>query len=160
MNIALTEQTAAAAASEPVRSLAGQGSQISLSSSGGSHSYSSRDHRSPRFRPVPGAPSSSESDDDNQGFHDPLEQIARRLFDEFDLNGDGLQDLKEFRALGATLNMPPVTEESYKGVCKDLGISDSDGGIPFEKFLQIYSDPSFGANLAEDFTIVFGEAPP
>lgn len=33
-------------------------------------------------------------------------------------------------------------------------------GIDFEKFLVIYSDPDFGANVAEDYAIVFGEAPP
>ena len=68
---------------------------------------------------------------------------------------------QESQALGLALNMqPPVTAEGYKDLCKELGVSDCDRGIPFGKFLVVYSDPSFGANVAEDYTIVFGKAPP
>ena len=50
---------------------------------------------SPGFRAVPGVPSSSEDEDDEQS---PLERIARCLFDKFDLNADGYHDL-QVRAL-------------------------------------------------------------
>lgn len=115
---------------------------------------------SPGFRAVPDVPSSSTSEDDEHDTQDPLERTARVLFDKFDLNGDGFHDLHESQALGVALNMQPaVTTEGYMGLCKELGVRDCDRGIPFNKFLLIYSDPSFGANLAEDFAIVFGKAP-
>ena len=115
---------------------------------------------SPGFRAVPDVPSSSTSEDDEHDAQDPLERTARMLFEKFDLNGDGFHDLKEYQALCAALNMQPVvTIEGYTGLCKELGVRDCDRGIPFNKFLLIYSDPSFGANLAEDFAIAFGKAP-
>jgi hypothetical protein len=116
---------------------------------------------SPGFRAVPDVPSSSTSEDDDDDTLDPLERTARVLFDKFDLNGDGFHEQQECQALGVALNtQPPVTTEGYMGLCKELGVRDSDRGIPFDKFLVIYSDPSFGANLAEDYAIVFGKAPP
>ena len=56
---------------------------------------SARESHNPGYRAVPGVPSSSESEDGEQG---PLERIARSLFDKFDLNADGYHDL-QVRAL-------------------------------------------------------------
>ena len=72
-----------------------------------------RESHSPGFRAVPGAPSSSEDEDDEQS---PLERIARCLFDKFDLNADGYHDL-QVRALhiSPVYHSSPHTLRSLRG---------------------------------------------
>lgn len=72
-----------------------------------------RESHSPGFRAVPGVPSSSEDEDDEQS---PLERIARCLFDKFDLNADGYHDL-QVRALhiSPVYHSSPHTLRSVRG---------------------------------------------
>ena len=112
---------------------------------------------SPGFRAVPAAPglTSSESDDDA----DPFERTVRAIFDFFDTDRDGYHSLEESQALAEALNQPAVTREGYDGLCKDL-LCDGRNGIDLRGLMLIYSDGEFGANLAEDYSLIFGEAPP
>lgn len=81
------------------------------------------------------------------------------------------ENLPLFRIVFVATTSPPGLQCTERGreiyLRKDcplllplLDCTAGERGIDFEKFLVIYSDPDFGANVAEDYAIVFGEAPP
>lgn len=95
------------------------------------------------------------------------EKVARAqmVFQLFDVDGDGYHNLQESQALGRALEGVAAADhdvdaDEFAAMCVDLG-ANPDRGVSLANVTEIYTDPTFGADIEHDYAHLFGdELPP
>ena len=66
--------------------------------------------------------------------------LLRRMFNQYDVDGDSFLNLRELNTLQQALGEPPVSSEDFHSLVRELSDSpEKDAGISFQAFQNSYS---------------------